>query len=206
MYMGLIYKAAFLLSYFSFLRISNLIPHSMASFNPLEQLAREDIIFGPPGAHIIIKWSKTLQAKNTVKILKIPSLGNSPLCPVTALRTALAITPSGSNNPLFQVKYRSEWVPLTDSKLRKNLSIILKTLHMHNSHITFHSVRRSGATLAFNSARHSEPGHLVVRLRLALHNSGSQCLCKGGRHLPIPTHGLDYIKLGFGACSENKKS
>ena len=63
MYMGLVYNAAFLLSYFSFLRISNLVPHSMATFNPLEQLTREDIIFGPPGAHIVIKWPKPSQLK-----------------------------------------------------------------------------------------------------------------------------------------------
>ena len=39
-YLGVVYKAAFLLSFFSFLRISNLVPHSISSFDPLKQLAR----------------------------------------------------------------------------------------------------------------------------------------------------------------------
>ena len=96
--------------------------------------------------------AQTLPAKNTVRILKIPALGSSPLCPVSALRTLLAITPSGENKPLFQVKYKRHWVPLSDSRLRKNLAIILKALQLQNSNITFHSFRRSGATLAFNSS------------------------------------------------------
>ena len=152
MYMGQIFKAAFLLSFFSFLRISNLVPHSMHTFNPLEQLARADIFFAHPGAHILIKWSKTLQSKNQIRLLKIPSLSKSPLCPVSALKNLLLITPSGDNKPLFQIKYKQNWVPLTDSRLRRALASILLSLQLHNSKITFHSFRRSGATLAFNSS------------------------------------------------------
>ena len=61
MYQGAILKAAYLLLFFSFLRISNLVPHSISSFDPLKQLAKGDVIFAPPGAHLIIKWSKNLQ-------------------------------------------------------------------------------------------------------------------------------------------------
>ena len=77
MYMGKIFKAAFLTSFFSFLRISNLVPHSISTFDYMKQLARADVIFAPPGAHLIIKWSKTLQFRKKVKVLKIPSLGSS---------------------------------------------------------------------------------------------------------------------------------
>ena len=152
MYMGQVYKACFLTSFFSFLRISNLVPHSLSTFNPLEQLARADIFFAPPGAHILIKWSKTLQSRNAVKIIKIPALGKSPLCPVRALKVILAITPGSDNSPLFQVKLKTKWFPLTDSRLRKNLALILSKIGLANANITFHSFRRSGATLAFNSS------------------------------------------------------
>ena len=53
MFMGCIFKAAFLL--FSFLRISNLVPHSIHTFDYMKQLANADVIFAPPGAHLIIK-------------------------------------------------------------------------------------------------------------------------------------------------------
>ena len=125
MYMGFVYKAAILLSFFSFLRISKLVPHSMVNLHPLKQLAR-----GPPGAHILLKWSKTMQMNNSLRILKIPNLGSSPLCPVKALKTLLASSSSGSNKPLFQVKFRQAWVPLSDTKLRKQFSTILARLNM----------------------------------------------------------------------------
>ena len=54
LYMGMAYKAAFLLSFLS-LRISNLVPHSFKIFDPLKQLDRGDIIFTNPGAHIMVK-------------------------------------------------------------------------------------------------------------------------------------------------------
>ena len=151
MYLGMVYKAAFLLSFFSFLRISNLVPHSINSFDPLKQLSKGDIIFAPPGAHIIVKWSKTLQFRDKIKVLKIPILQQSCLCPVAALKQLIKNTPGSKNSPLFQVKCYGSWVPLSDTRLRKTLSKILKFLNLHLKNITFHSFRRSGATLAFNS-------------------------------------------------------
>ena len=49
MWMGQIYKAIYLVAFFSFLRISNLVPHKIASFSPLEQLTRGDVFFASPG-------------------------------------------------------------------------------------------------------------------------------------------------------------
>ena len=150
MYMGHIFKAAILLSFFSFLRISNLVPHSISSYDPLKQLSRGDIIFARPGLHMIIKWSKTLQNKDKIKVLKVPSLGTSPLCPVAALKKVLLGTPGSSNSPLFQVKSYTKWVPLSDTRLRKAFTNILKKLNLGATGITFHPLHRSGATLAFN--------------------------------------------------------
>ena len=70
MYMSTISKAAFLTSFFSFLRISNLAPHSISTFDHMKQLARADVIFAPPGAHLIVKWSKTLQFRDKMKVIK----------------------------------------------------------------------------------------------------------------------------------------
>ena len=137
-HMGFIFKAAILLSYFAFLRISNLVLHSIPAYNPLKQLARGDILFFPPGAHIILKWSKTLQMNNSLRILKIPSLSSSPLCPVAALKFMLKNTPASSNAPLFQILNHGTWVPLTASRLGKKFTLLLKKLGLQNSKITFH--------------------------------------------------------------------
>ena len=50
-------------------------------FSPMEQMARSDVFFATLGIHLFIKWSKTMQTRHTITMLKIPALGNSPLCP-----------------------------------------------------------------------------------------------------------------------------
>ena len=52
---GFIYKSIFLLAYFAFLCLSNLAPSSSSKFDPTRNFTRGDVIFGPPGAHVIIK-------------------------------------------------------------------------------------------------------------------------------------------------------
>ena len=44
-----LYKAAFLLAFFAFLRMSNIAPHSKQKFDPHIHFLRQDIIFGPLG-------------------------------------------------------------------------------------------------------------------------------------------------------------
>ena len=81
-----VYRPLYLLCFFSFLRISNILPHTIASFDVSRQLARGDMIFGSNQATIIIKWSKTIQDRKNIKTIHIPVLGNSPLCPVGCLK------------------------------------------------------------------------------------------------------------------------
>ena len=151
-YMGQVFKAIYTMAFFSFLRLSNFVPHSAHAFYPLYHLARGDIIFAKPGMHVLIKWSKTIQTRNTVKILKIPFLGANPICPVTAVKNLLAITPGCKNDQLFQYKTLKGWVPLTDIPVRRHFHLILKRLNLHTSNLTFHAFRRSGATYTFNSS------------------------------------------------------
>ena len=150
-YMGQIFKAFYLLAFFSFLRISNLVPHSRNSYSPLQQVDQGDMIFAPSGLHILVKWSKTLQTKDKIKIIKVPALGASPLCPVVALKVLLKLTPNHPNFPLFQIKQSHTWLPLTDTKVRRHFKSILARLSLHDSAITIHTLRRSGATFAYNA-------------------------------------------------------
>ena len=81
-----------------------MVPHCVGDFSPLKNLARGDVIFKPGKVVVLIKWSKTMQKNNQVKLISVPRLQKSPICPVRALSNALALTPKGSNFPLFQVK------------------------------------------------------------------------------------------------------
>ena len=56
-----LFRAIFLLSFYAFLRMSNVAPHSRSQFDPRRHFLRQDLIFGPPGAHLVIKWTKALQ-------------------------------------------------------------------------------------------------------------------------------------------------
>ena len=84
-FLGHIFKVAYLLGFFGFLRLSNLAPHSLSSFSFLKHLAKGDVIFNNSGVILIIKWSKTLQLFSQAKLLHLPILNND-LCPVRALR------------------------------------------------------------------------------------------------------------------------
>ena len=152
MWMGQVYKAVYLTAFFSFLRVSNLVPHAEKSFSPAEQLAKGDVITSSDAVFLIIKWSKTMQTRDSVKIIKLPNLLQSPICPVRAINNMLILAPGQENHPLFQVKNENgKWVPLTDTRLRRNFAQILSRLGLQTSGISLHTFRRSGATLAFNS-------------------------------------------------------
>ena len=113
----------------------------MCWFSPLKHLARGDIIFKPGKIIVLIKWSKTMQNNNQVKLISVPRIAGSILCPVHAISNLLALTPKGANLPLFQYKQNSKWVPLTDSKVRRHFSLVLSRLGLQGSNYTLHTFR-----------------------------------------------------------------
>ena len=98
-----IFAALYLLAFYSFLRLSNIVPHSFTGFDLSRHLARGDVIFGDTSAVVIIKWSKTNQLRDKVHYLTIPKIPQSLLCPFLALKSMLEKIPSAKNDPLFTV-------------------------------------------------------------------------------------------------------
>ena len=121
-----VFTSLYLLAFFSFLRLSNMVPHSFKNFHGSRHLARGDIIFSHDMAIIIVKWSKTLQARDKIARIHIPVLPDSRLCPVTALKRMLAMVPGSQDDPLFSICRQGSWVPLTDSIVRKHLTRIIR--------------------------------------------------------------------------------
>ena len=146
----IVYQALYLLCFFSFLRLSNILPHSVNTFDITRQLCRGDLSFSPHNV-ILIKWSKTMQDRQSVSTITIPALGCSPLCPVTALTAMCRAFPATSNQPLFLYSRQGSFLPLTDSMARKQLKKF-PTLLQFSKHFTFHDFRR-GATWAFRPKR-----------------------------------------------------
>ena len=146
----LIFKPLYLLCFFSFLRLSNILPHSASTFDHTRQLARADYIATNQGAILLIKWSKTLQNRKDIVIITIPLLGNTPLCPIAALDGMIRLYPVSDNGPLFVVPRAQTLVPLTDSVARKHLKDISSHLGLPKS-LTFHDFCRAGASWAFQN-------------------------------------------------------
>ena len=63
----------------------------------------------------------------------------------------LSINSQGSNLILFQFKQNSNWIPLTDTKVRRHPSLILSRLDLDGTGFPLHTFQRSGATFAFKN-------------------------------------------------------
>ena len=82
-----IFAALYLLAFYSFLRLSNIVPHSFMGYDLSRHLAIGDVIFGDTSAIVILKWSKTNQLRDKVNYITIPKIPQTLLCPVLALKT-----------------------------------------------------------------------------------------------------------------------
>ena len=110
-----IYKPLYLLAFFSFLCISNMLPHTVTSFDPTRQLAIGGVIFLHQTATIIIKWSKKFQDIFKIDSIPLRYLGPSLLCPIQAISHMLCVFPGQPNDPLFRLPRSGSLVSLTDS-------------------------------------------------------------------------------------------
>ena len=78
----IIFYSHFLGSILCILRMSNIAPHSKAGFVPRKQFLRQDLVFRTSGAHIVVKWTKTLQNLKAHHIVQLPTIDKMYLCPI----------------------------------------------------------------------------------------------------------------------------
>ena len=145
-----VFRSLYLLCFFSFLRLSNILPHFVPTFDHTRQLARADYIATSQGAILLIKWSKTLQNRKDIATIPTSLLGDTLLCPIASINHMVRLYPVSDNEPLFVVPRAQTLVPLTDSVARKHLKDISSHLGLPKS-LTFHDFRRAGASWAFQN-------------------------------------------------------
>ena len=143
----LVYRAAFALSFYGFLRISNLVPSSKKSSDATRQLTKGDVTFTPHGVRLFIKWAKNLQKTQQSQVILLPIMSNSLLSPYHILHSLFSSQHYSHTDPVIK---NSEG-PLCEVHLRKRLHLILNMLGLPTASLTYHSLRRSGASLAFNN-------------------------------------------------------
>ena len=128
-----------------------LAPHSSSRFNPSFHSLRQDLIFAPPGAHLLIKWTKTLQQHHkSYNWVQRSSIHNHFLCPVRALQALLASRPLPPSAPLFANNF-SPYAQVIDTHIRDALKKVLTHRNISTRGHGFHTFRRSGTTLAFDN-------------------------------------------------------
>ena len=181
-----VYKCAFIVAFFSFLRRSNLVPDSVHSFDKHRHLCRGDIFVEHDCLIILIKWSKTLQCHERVVTIPLASLPGHPLCPVSAYQTMLSKVPGKDNDPVFMLPQAGKTVPLTSSKLAQRFKTGLAGLGLDPSDYSIHSLRRSGATFAFTCGieplliqTHGDWKSDAYRQYLSLDLDAKLCLTQG---------------------------
>ena len=186
----LVFKALYLFRVFSFMRLSNVLPHSSSQFDETRHLTRGDVIFGQQMCTVIVKWSKILQDRKETTTITLPVLGCSNLCPVSALKSMFAHIPASKNSRLFLVYRQGLLVLLADSAARKHLKSISIMLNI-SPHLTFHSFRRSATTWAFQNGvslqeimKHGTwSSDAVWRYIKSVPSSSSQVSCTFQQHL-----------------------
>ena len=85
-----LFRAIFLTAFYAFLRMSNIAPHSLKAFDATRHFLRQDLIFYHPGAHLLVKWTKTLQVNRSHHWVQVPKLEYMYLCSVRALSALLS--------------------------------------------------------------------------------------------------------------------
>ena len=130
--------------------MSNIAPHSRFKFDITKHILRQDVLFLEPGAHILLKWTKTLQDSAAHNIVQIPALKNKILCPVLAIKHLLKSRNIPPSDPLFAHNY-SPFHPVIDTTIRDGLRKVLTHIGIPLVGHGFHTFRRSGATLAYNN-------------------------------------------------------
>jgi hypothetical protein len=126
-------------------------PRTSKAFDITRHLTQADLFYSPPGYVILVKWTKTHQHGQHV-LLPVPEIPHKH-CPIKAIRRMLADhTPTTIATrliPLFMVPNTQS--PMTTTYLAQSLRVILAALGVDANNYSLHSLRRGGATSAFNA-------------------------------------------------------
>ena len=134
-----LYRAIFLTAFYGFLRMSNCAPHAGRLFDLFKHFLRQDAIFQPPGVHLILKWTKTMQDKS-YDVVQLPFIDNILLCPVMALQALLRSRPLHPTAPLFTNR-DPPFAQVIDTHIRDALRFVLRSRNIPTSGHGFHTFR-----------------------------------------------------------------
>ena len=142
--------AALLVGFFTFFRTANLCPTSRDTFSAFSTLSRNDITFTSWGAEITVTWTKTRQSGDTALVVSIPRIPNSVLCTVRALNALFQAVDIPASAPAFSYLSTGHRLDcITASIFRSSIQLLASRIGLEPRSCSGHSLRRGGATFAF---------------------------------------------------------
>ena len=137
---------AMLVAFFGCFRLSNLVPLSQGTFDPLKQLKRNDIKFEKNLALIYYKWSKTNQNSSKVAWVPIGKVADERFNINKFFKILFANVKVDSDAPLFSFNNKQHHSRYTLTKL---LDKCVFEAGLSLSDYSWHSFRRRAAVFAF---------------------------------------------------------
>ena len=142
-----------LLGFYMFLRKSNLVPDTMEEFDNKYQFTRADVNITSIDKPMMfeIRWSKTIQYRQ--KILRLPVLParNKAICPVFWVHKLLQAIPATPQQPLLALREQDKVASLSANQLIYRIRKWLRLIGAEDMAYSLHSLRRGGATFAYES-------------------------------------------------------
>ena len=141
---------ALLVGFFTFFRTANLVPQAFDRFSPQHVLSRGSVHFNDSGACFTVTRTKTRQAGDTALVVPVPLIPGSSLCPTTALKLLLRMVPAPDACPLFTFASTSNQLTcITAKSLNDGIKHLASLISLDPKDFSGHSLRRGGATFAF---------------------------------------------------------
>lgn len=147
------YKAAILLAFATFLRVSNVLSPSKTSWGGYHTLLVRDVVHLDGRLSVTIRSTKT-RRHGDPHVLQVLPVSDSRVCPVWAWERYVGMTRPCPIGPAFML---DDNTPLTPGPV---VNIMRKALQRAGrpaySNVSFHSLRRGGAQTAANNGATQE--------------------------------------------------
>jgi len=147
-----------IIGFLLFARIGNLLPASRRKFDKSKLITRSDVFVAEDCVIIQLSWTKTLQMAERVLQIPLYAASGSLLCPRKCLLNLVHLSPGLETDLLFVHKTSSGLQVITQSEFTKFFRKCLNVCGFDDSVFSGHSLRRGGATCAFEKG---VPGELV---------------------------------------------
>ena len=146
----LAFWAACVLGFLGFMRKSTLLPLS-ANVEGVKILLREDVKELDLSSFVlVVRQSKVIQFGQRVHSIPFAISPDYILCPVRSLLSHFGASPLGGKRPLFNYTVSGRELCLSQSAFVVRLNSLLRAAGYKASDYSAHSLRRGGASLAFD--------------------------------------------------------